>query len=79
MSIRGSLVRQSSKEIRICQLPFDIISGRKILRIAANVDIVHVLIDANVIDSHSVWESEVFEVDNTKVFRHAQVNDDVLR
>jgi len=39
---------------------------------------VHVLIDADVIDSHSVWESEVFEIDVTKVFRHAQVNDDVL-
>ena len=36
------------------------------------------MIDADVIDSHSVWESEVLEVDNSKVFRHTEVDDDVL-
>lgn len=58
--------------------PIDISSCRKVSRIATNVDMVQVLVDADVINFHPVWESEMFEVNVTEVFRHAQVDNDVL-
>ena len=80
MSIAGKsfqLDNQGSKTSK-SSLPFDIIICREILRIATNIDLVRVLINTDVIHFHSGWESEMLEVDITKVFRHAQVNDDVL-
>jgi hypothetical protein len=39
---------------------------------------VDVLIDTYIIHSHPGREREMFKVDIPKVFRHAQVDDDVL-
>ena len=57
----------------------DISSGREVLRIAANILAVRVLVDTNVVDLHDGWEREVLQVDVAEVSGHAKVGNQVHR
>ena len=57
----------------------DIGLSREIGGTAADVHSARVLIDTNVIYSHGRWEGQVFQIDRSKVRRHAQVHDDILQ
>lgn len=52
--------------------------GGEIIRIAANVLAVRVLVDTDPVDFHRRGECEVFKIDEAKVPRHSQVGDEVL-
>lgn len=50
----------------------------EVRRVATDVDVVRILINANPVDLHDGRERQVFEVDEAEVRGHAQVGDDVL-
>ena len=56
----------------------DVSCRREVRRVAADVDVVRVLVDANPVDFHLSWEGEMVEIDEAEVRRHSQVGDDVL-
>ena len=50
----------------------------EILRIAAYVDGTYRLIDTNVVDMHGSGESEMRKIYKTEIFRHSQIQNNVL-
>ena len=56
----------------------DVCLRREVLRVATDIDLVLVLVHANVIHAHLGRERQVVKVDETEVGRHAQVGDDIL-
>ena len=62
----------------VINILLDVCSGREVLGITANVEVVRVLVDTNPIYAHSRGEGQVLEIDITEVPRHSQVNNDVL-
>jgi len=57
----------------------DISSSREILGIASYVDMSLLLVDTDVVHPHTRWEGQMGEVNVTKVFGYAQVDDDILK
>lgn len=57
----------------------DISLGGEVRGIATNVHSVRVLVDTNVVDSHSRWEGEVFQIHCSEICRHAQIHNDILQ
>lgn len=57
----------------------DISRGGEVVRITANVDLVGVLVDSDVVDLHGRRENEMLKIDETEVPGHAQVDDEVLQ
>ena len=69
----------SAPEMLGIDLRIDVIRRREVVRIAAIIDPVRVLIDSDVVDLHLRREGEVVQVDVTEVKRHAKIGDDVHR
>ena len=60
-------------------LRVDVCCSGEVVRIAAPVLVVRVLVDTNVVYAHSGREWQVIDIDEAEVLRHAQVHDKVLR
>ena len=66
-------VRYNYENLRV-----DVRCCRKIIRITAIVLAARILVDTNVVHTHSGWERQVVEVDETEVLGHTEVDDEVL-
>lgn len=75
---RAVSTRSTRKAIRGHAL-VDVRRGGEVLRVAADVDGVWLLVDADPVDAHRRGEREMLDVDEAEVLGHAQVHDDVLR
>lgn len=67
-----------TKKKRTIDIFIDIRRGGEALGVASDVDLVHWLVDADVVDFHDRGENEVLKVYRSKVLGDAQIGDDIL-
>ena len=69
----------TAKDRKRRRILVDVGRGGEVRGVAADVDVVRVLVHADVVDLHRCGERQVVEVDETEVGRHAQVGNEILK